>query len=77
LAATGIITPEARSVGSGKRGGILVDKTAHGRFVVPLVKFGISLVSSLWGVRELGTYRTAQAMPFCGLFGDTPLCDCA
>jgi hypothetical protein len=58
---------------------MLVDKTAHGTFMVPLVKFGSSLVSSLWGVRKFGTYycSRAQAMPVCGLYSDTPLCDCA
>jgi hypothetical protein len=46
LASSGIITREACSVRSGQRSGMLVDETAHGTFMVPLVKFGISLVSS-------------------------------
>jgi hypothetical protein len=48
LGSSRIITREACSVRSGQRSGMLVvDKTAHGTFMVPLVKFGISLVSSL------------------------------
>lgn len=69
----GITIRKTSTLRSDQRSGMLVDKTAHSMFMVPLVKFGSSLVSGLWAVRKFGTYCRAHVMPVCGLFGDTPL----
>jgi hypothetical protein len=52
---------------------MLVDKVAHRTLMILLVKFGISLVRSLWSGEIWDIQR--KPLSVCGVFGDTPLSD--